>query len=174
MCCVNDLALSDASRWQHESIASVAREYAGIVWAHLRAVGRSRAPIALAGWSYGGVVAIEVARQLQSAKRALRVASLVLMDSPVTLTRPLLTEEEFQRVVDQDVAQVLSRCVVLRLFRPTPMLLCAHPCCNGRVRLKLGFKYTVTQVRSILSARYAAAAPGRKLSDIHLSTIEAR
>ena len=106
ICCVNDLALADDSLWIHQSIVSVAREYTRTIREHLLAQGRGDAAIVLAGWSYGGVVAIEVAKQLQKAGHALRVANLVMFDSPVTLSRPALSETERQRAVDSDVALV--------------------------------------------------------------------
>ena len=108
ICCVNDLALADASSWVHQSITSVGAEYTEIIREHLLAHGRAQAPIVLAGWSYGGVVAIEVAKRLQSANQP--IVRLVLFDAPVTLGRAALSEEQMRSVLDKDVAQVLYAC----------------------------------------------------------------
>ena len=106
ICCVNDLALADESVWVHDSIAAVAREYTRVIRMHLVARGRGESAVVLAGWSYGGVVAIEIARQLHKGAHGSRVANLVLFDAPVTLSRPVLSEEERRRAVDSDVALV--------------------------------------------------------------------
>ncbi|KAK8134555.1 polyketide synthase [Apiospora sp. TS-2023a] len=60
----------------HRSINAMAEDYASSLLSNTT----TRSPLILAGWSFGGVVAFEAARQL--AARGIEVKGLVLIDSP--------------------------------------------------------------------------------------------
>jgi acyl transferase domain-containing protein/surfactin synthase thioesterase subunit len=70
------------------NIASLAREYA----AELSRLDEGRAPSVLVGWSFGGVLAFEIARLLAEAGN--QVGTLVLLDSMTPAVIPELTETE--------------------------------------------------------------------------------
>jgi thioesterase domain-containing protein len=66
---------------------------------------RPRGPYLLGGYSFGGVVAFEMARTLQA--QGERVDNLLLMDVPQPVTRPPAGEREFLAAVPE-----LARCVL--------------------------------------------------------------
>lgn len=78
----------DGNRPPHETLAEMASHYA-------RAIGEKfpAGPIHLAGWSLGGNIAFEVARQLK--KRGAEVGVLALLDSGLMSPETELREEDF-------------------------------------------------------------------------------
>lgn len=57
--------------------------------------------ILLAGWSYGGVVAVELAKQLSATSTTINVASLVLFDSP--LRSPVVQDKVSDKIDSKHV-----------------------------------------------------------------------
>jgi len=76
---VEDTSLGGAVPFAFQSIQDVAEAYAKLVLNKLRESGH--ASCVLSGWSYGGVVGIEVARRLEAS--GIRVELLSLFDSPI-------------------------------------------------------------------------------------------
>ncbi|KAK8066684.1 Orsellinic acid synthase [Apiospora hydei] len=88
-------------------------------------------PIILSGWSFGGVVAFEAARQLMA--DGFDVRGLILIDSPSPIDHEPLPNEVISQVIGGNVAlkeEFQFNASLLGDYRPTPLL------SNSQTRLK--------------------------------------
>jgi len=76
---VEDASLDGSAEFTFQSIMHVADAYASQILDKLRVLGNSSC--LLSGWSYGGVVAVEVARLLEA--KGIEVEALALFDAPI-------------------------------------------------------------------------------------------
>lgn len=76
---VEDASLNGSIDFEFGSIVEVAEAYGNLVLAKLKELGMSRC--FLSGWSYGGVVSVEVARKLEAS--GIKVEMLSLFDAPI-------------------------------------------------------------------------------------------
>ena len=77
----------------HDSLVEMASFYADAIQQHSAKQAESNAPVHIAGWSLGGNIAYEVARQLKN--RGLEVGIVALLDSGLLSPETELTEEDF-------------------------------------------------------------------------------
>ena len=81
-------------------VVDIAQQYGGkeeVAMDRKEETGGEEMRIALGGWSYGGVVAVEVAKQLKQRYPHLRVSLLVVIDSPL---RPALGDKAPHSIAD--------------------------------------------------------------------------
>mmetsp|Transcript_8378 Transcript_8378/g.20768 ORF Transcript_8378/g.20768 Transcript_8378/m.20768 type:complete len:382 (-) Transcript_8378:464-1609(-) len=89
---LEDPSLNGSVEYRFESILQVAEVYGELVTGKLREMGVTRC--AVSGWSYGGVVAVEVVRALE--KQGFTVDLLTLFDAPVRAEHvPDLSDAEY-------------------------------------------------------------------------------
>ncbi|KAF9240177.1 putative polyketide synthase [Melanogaster broomeanus] len=102
-------------RW--ESIQDMAQAYALAVERH------SKDALILGGWSFGGVVAFEVARILTA--RGIKVKGVVLIDSPAPSAPPLLSDAIIDHVVhrEEHIVDSVTTSLVMHQFKRNTQLL---------------------------------------------------
>lgn len=85
-----------------------------------------------AGWSFGGVVAFEIARILD--RRGVDVKGVVLIDSPCPTDPPLLSDTVIQHVLRDDQERVIDasmRKLLVRQFKQSAVLLQSYAPIRG-------------------------------------------
>ncbi|WP_148713625.1 non-ribosomal peptide synthetase [Chitinolyticbacter meiyuanensis] len=92
-----------AQRWRDFTVAGMAADYAAYIRTRVRD-GRC----ALAGWSLGGELALETARQLEADGIQVSFVGLIDVAQPLAPNRPPLTPQQLQ-LVDDTVASWLAR-----------------------------------------------------------------
>ncbi|KAG7098798.1 Type I Iterative PKS [Marasmius oreades] len=92
-----------------DDLQSMAAEYASVISQS------TKGDVLIGGWSFGGVVAYEAARQLMRMKNGRRVRGVVLIDSPSPVNHVPLSSSLIDVVVNLD--QRLSKSEVARLVK---------------------------------------------------------
>eukprot|EP00466_Bigelowiella_natans_P008470 jgi/Bigna1/136629/aug1.35_g11337 len=82
-------------------------------------------PLVLGGWSYGGVIALEAARQLQQSHPGLSVTNVLLFDAPIKLEGGSREEEPLEDL-DTVVAKMMLRMPDLKASPDVARLAASH------------------------------------------------